>query len=257
MVRWKKRFILLFLFLLFFLVPLLLPGGSTSNPKAFAGGGRVDKGSPSFVTNGEAPVIRFNGEEMYAYFQTTDKLLTLDGTDEMSMSKLLEGEEISITIPVSSPDKQNPAAASEAGRINLTLSEDPIYWRLVTDKEDIGVGNFTANLEELKELLPQELKGFTTDYQISGREEELKESILRIKHADDESDNSGYIAGDRLTLNQLPVEFSRIGRDKGKGELIGKLKLAANYAFKVPPNEYSSAVQGKLTLVIWKDIYKN
>ncbi|BCJ97276.1 hypothetical protein [Anaerocolumna chitinilytica] len=256
MARWKKRFLLLFLFLLFFLVPLLLPGGSTSNPKAFAGGGRVDKGSPSFVTNGEAPVIRFDGEEMYAYFQTTDKLLTVDGTDEISMPKLLEGEEISITFPVSSPDKQNSATASEEGRINLTLTADPIYWRFVTDKDDIGVGNFTVNLEALKELLPQELKGFTTEYRISGTEKELKES-LRIKHADNESDSTGYIAGDGLTLNQLPEEFSRIGRDKSKGELIGRLKLAANYAFKVPPNEYSAAVQGKLTLVIWKNIYKN
>lgn len=257
MARWKKRFMLLFLFLLFFLVPLLLPGGSTSNPKAFAGGGRVDKGSPSFVTNGEAPVIRFNGEEMYAYFQTTDKLLTVDGTDEISMSKLLEGGVISITFPVSSPGKQNSATASETGSINLTLSEDPIYWRLVTDKDDIGVGNFTVNLEALKKLMPQELKDFATDYQISGREKELKESLLMIKHADNESDSTGYIAGDRLTLNQLPEEFSRIGRDKSKGELIGRLKLAANYNFKVPPNEYSAAVQGKLTLVIWKNVYKN
>ncbi len=257
MAHWKKRSMLLFLFLLFFLVPLLLPGGGTGNPVAFADGERVDKGSLSFEKDGEAPVIRFDGEEMYAYFQTTDKLLSVDGTDEISLTKLAEGGEISLTFHVSSPDGQSTAVTPGAGSVNLTLSDDPIYWRLVTDKEDLGVGTFTANPEKLKELLPREIKGFTTDYQISGTKKASKEILLKIKRNENDSNNSGYIASDRLTLSRLPEEFGQTGIGKSRGELIGKLKLAANYDFSVAIDEYSSAVQGKLTLVIWKDVYNN
>ena len=233
----------------------------------------------SFEKEGEDPVIRFEDENLFAYFQREDKWLTVDGTEGIPFDKLLQGGEVSLDFHLKSPSAHSTGKPIELKpcKVTLKLTKDPLYWRFVTEKVSVGVGNLKVkSTEKFRKLLPEDINNFGAEYRILSRAKDVQETLLVMKRKEaDVSAGEKVAAGtgkaepgtnteDKLTLSSLPPELCRIGYGAGKGELIGRLELMADYEFQVPlvlkgeeRCEYVPVIQGKLTLVIWRDVYND
>ncbi len=252
----------------------------------------------SFEKEGEDPVIRFEDENLFAYFQREDKWLTVDGTEGIPFDKLLQGGEVSLDFHLKSPSAHSTGKPIELKpcKVTLKLTKDPLYWRFVTEKVSVGVGNLKVkSTEKFRKLLPEDINNFGAEYRILSRAKDVQETLLVMKRKEadvsagekvaagtgkaepgktdsgmgkDKSwagkDKPGTNTEDKLTLSSLPPELCRIGYGAGKGELIGRLELMADYEFQVPlvlkgeeRCEYVPVIQGKLTLVIWRDVYND
>lgn len=250
------RFSLLFAGILF-----LSFGGLSMNREMVANAG-TGKTEVSFETRGEDPVIRFKEETLSAYFGREEKKLTVDGMEEIPLTEFLKGEKLSIIfhLKVLPYSNSKELYRTEPCKVDLKLSEDPVYWRFATEKEVLGVGNYQVNSPgKFRELLPKAINGVQAEYQVLRTERTSQEVLLvlgRKKEAGTEDK-----AEDRLKLSSMPGELEAKDFGKKKGETVGKLELMANYTFQLPlfqsPEriENPPVIQGKLTLAIWREVY--
>ncbi len=287
MTGYKQRFMSLSLLFLIFMLPFL--GADTSTEK---------KSGLSFEKEGEDPVIRFEDENLFAYFQREDKGLTVDGTEGIPFDKLLQGGEVSLGFHLKNTSAHNAGKPIELKpcEVTLKLTKDPLYWRFVTGNKSVGVGNFKVKSpEKFRKLLPEDISNFRAEYRILSRAKDVQETLLVMKRKEADvsagekmeagtgkaepgkadsgmgkekpwagKDKPGTGTEYKLTLSSLPPELNRMGYGAGKGELIGRLELMADYDFQVPlvlkgeeRYEYVPVIQGKLTLVIWRDVYND
>lgn len=289
MAGYKQRLTVFFLFFILFSLPLLI--GLTANGAVSADAGAEKKEGLVFEKEGEAPVIRFEDENLFAYFHREDKQLKVEGTGEIPLKELLKGGKLSLSFHLKAPylEGSGKALELEPCKVSLKLAEDPFYWRLVTEDKSIGVGNFTVKAtEKLKKLLPEEISSLTAGYQVLRAGKESAEILLLIKKERAEepgikikgevktgktvktgsSGNNTSVSkpeeDSRVLISSLPPELSSMDFKKGKGELIGKLELMADYEFELPlvrkgesENKYTPVIQGKLTLIILKEVFND
>lgn len=248
------RFSLLFAGILF-----LSFGGLSMNREMVANAG-TGKTEVSFETRGEDPVIRFKEETLSAYFGREEKKLTVDGMEEIPLTEFLKGEKLSIIFHLKVPPYSKPLCRTEPCKVDLKLSEDPVYWRFATEKEVLGVGNYQVNSpEKFRELLPKAINGVQTEYQVLRAERTSQEVLLVLGRKKDTGPEDK--TEDRLKLSSMPGELESKDFGKKKGETVGKLELMANYAFQLSLFQSSErienppVIQGKLTLVIWREVY--
>ncbi|SHO49417.1 hypothetical protein [Anaerocolumna xylanovorans] len=256
-----KRCIISFSFL-FISIFFLSFGALSMNRRVIAHAGTGKADSMSFETKGEEPVIRFGEEKLSAYFGREEGELTIDGTEEIPLIEFLKGEKLSIIfhLKVPSGNSSKTLEEKEPCKVDLELSKYPVYWRLVTEKEVLGVGNYEVKSpEKFRELLPKAINGVEAEYQVLRAEKASQEILLEMGRK--ENCKEGKVLEDKLKLSSLPPELRLKDFGKKKGETVGKLELMADYSFRLPllrteeKGQYTPAIQGKLTLVIWREVY--
>ncbi len=208
--------------------------------------------SYTFAQDQEEAFIRTVDRQISAFLQQEDKVLTIEGTDEIEFNEL-SGQFLMVDFRLmnAKPGSGNESGAIKGYQTELTLSGDPVYWRLDTKGKVYGVGNVElAQPEKLRELLPPVLQGIKAEFYTIRQRNNTFQVHMSLKN--DGKDIGSYFSS-QISRSSLPEELRELAAsDNG----IGTLELKANYEMDIPlvsegenADKDTSRIKLKLTLV--------
>lgn len=187
--------------------------------------------SYTFTQNQEEAVIRTGDRQISAFILQEDKVLTIEGIDEIEFREFGDQELLTIDFRLTStrPDKENESEI-KGYKTELKLSEDPIYWRLDTSGKVYGIGNTELlQPEKLNDLLPTVLQGIKAEFYTRRQWDNTIQVQMSLKG--DTEKEAGFYSPDRINTSSLPKELRElVVSDDG----ISKLELKANYDMEIP-----------------------
>lgn len=264
----KHRKTVLFAALLLTLEPFVLSGSalceSAYGKTAF--NNSMYTSSYKFVKGKEEAVVRVGDRQIAACILQEDKVLTIEGTEEIALKELRDSDFLTVDFSITDtvPESRNDTDILSEYQTVLFLSGDPVYWRLDTKGKVFGVGNIELTQpEELRELLPTSIKGIKAVFRILQERDNTRQvQMSLIGDAKGEDSLIGFT--DEINRSSLPKELRELTALDRTGGDRSALELKANYVAEIPlirsgetADKDTPFVKVKLTLITHIEIYND
>lgn len=208
--------------------------------------------SYTFAQDQEEAVIRTVDRQVSAFVRQEGNVLTIEGTDELEFNEL-DGQFLTVDFRLVDTQTGNEKQSQtiKGYQAELTLSGDPVYWRLDTGGKVYGIGNTELSQpEKLRELLPTILQGIKADFYTIRQWNNSLQVQMSLKN-DTARDTDFYSS--QINRSSLPEELKKlVESDNG----ISTLELKANYEMDIPlvlkgekRNKDTSCIKLRLTLI--------